>query len=68
MSVAPTDQYNPEKKSASIHERTENLPKKFKYMEPKAATGKLYNYTKWFHLVLIISVIRCKYNDKKGNW
>ena len=40
MSVAPTDKYNPEKKSASIREDAENLPKKFKYVEPKAA-GKL---------------------------
>ena len=42
MSVAPTDQYNPEGKLKleSISEEAENLPKKFKYVEPKAA-GKL---------------------------
>ena len=40
MSVAPTDQYNPEGKLESISEEAENLPKKFKYVKPKAA-GKL---------------------------
>ena len=53
MSVAPTDQYNPEGKLESISEEAENLPKKFKYVEPKAAGKLSYLIIKSFQLFII---------------